>query len=161
MAKGSQIFAKRRLEPSQLREVAEIRLADAEYLAESGRHARANGAMYLAGFAVECLLKAILLDRHRNLKMPVDPTSLSESNREVYHLLYGHDLAAMLIFLPDVRAKLEATGIAGGRSAWPAFRELCARWTIYARYSPLRATLAEAIQFVGTVREVKQWLREL
>jgi hypothetical protein len=73
----------------------------------------------------------------------------------------GHDLAAMLIFLPDVRVRLEAIKTAGGRPAWPAFRELCARWTIYARYSPVRATLADAAQFVGTVREVKQWLREL
>ena len=161
MAKADRIFAKRRLEPSQLREVAEIRLADAEYLAESGKQARANGAMYLPGFAVECLLKAILLDRHRNLRMPVDPATLSTSDREVYYLLYGHDLAAMLIFLPDVRVRLEAIKTAGGRSAWPAFRELCARWTIYARYSPVRATLTDAAQFVGTVREVKQWLREL
>ena len=39
---------------------AKLRLEDAKYLLDGGR---TNGAVYLAGYAVECMLKALLLDR--------------------------------------------------------------------------------------------------
>lgn len=58
------IFAKTKLTPSQLRTVAERRFADARCLLKSGENERANGAMYLAGFVIECHLKACLLEVH-------------------------------------------------------------------------------------------------
>ena len=161
MARKRGIFAKRRLTPRQLRAVAALRLDDARALLETGRNARSNGAMYMGGFVIECLLKALLLERHPNLQAAVDPAALSEPDREVHRLLYSHDLDEMLAFLPEVRTRLESVGDERGRSPWPAFRDVCAEWTIYARYSATQAPIAEAHRFLGTVDEVKEWLRQL
>ncbi|MGH7214047.1 MAG: hypothetical protein ACREIT_04730 [Tepidisphaeraceae bacterium] len=162
MAKRSRgIFRKQRLTPGQLRAVAERRFDDALCLLASGQNARANGAMYMAGFTIECLLKARLLAQHPNLQVPVDPATLSEQDREVHAMLFSHDLDAMLIFLPEVEKKLSAVGSALGRPVWRRFGEICAEWTVYARYSPQHANVDEARRFIETVREVKQWLRDL
>ncbi len=82
MAERKTIFAKARLKPNQLRSVAERRFGDAQCLLDSGNPERVNGSIYMAGFVIECLLKAILLDRHPNLQRPVDPAKLSASDRE-------------------------------------------------------------------------------
>jgi len=63
-----EIFARVRVSPTQLRTVAERRFDDASYLRESGKNARANGAMYLAGFVLECLLKARLIEKYSCLR---------------------------------------------------------------------------------------------
>ena len=117
--------------------------------------------MYMGGFVIECLLKALLLERHPNLQAAVDPAGLSEPDREVHRLLYSHDLDEMLAFLPEVRPRLESVGGERGRSPWPAFRDVCAEWTVYARYSAIQAPISEARRFLGTVDEVKEWLRQL
>ncbi|GMU21650.1 MAG: hypothetical protein AMXMBFR13_17410 [Phycisphaerae bacterium] len=67
------VFSRERLKPSQLRMVAERRWGDADCLRHSGLNSRANGAMYLAGFAIECLLKAALLEKHGCFKANVMP----------------------------------------------------------------------------------------
>lgn len=61
----SSIFDRVALRPAQLRTVADRRMADAQFLRSRGGGRHANGAMYLAGFVVECLLKAQLLERYR------------------------------------------------------------------------------------------------
>jgi hypothetical protein len=161
MAKGRDIFAKRRLTPSQFRAVAELRMDDARALLRTGQNARTNGAMYMAGFVVECLLKALLLERHPNLQVAVDPAALSRPDRDVLALLYGHDLDDMLGFLPEVQNKLLAIAAAGGRPTWASFAAVCGQWAVYARYSTVQAPVAEAREFLRTVEEVKQWLRQL
>jgi hypothetical protein len=155
MAKRSDIFAKARLTPGQLRAAAERRLADARCLVDSGNQQRANGAMYLAGFAIECLLKALLLERYPNLRASVDPATLSKRDREVFALLYRHELDAMLGFLPELEPKLMAV------SAWTAFKNICAEWTIYARYSPKQESLGRAREYLAAIEEAKIWLKAL
>ena len=154
MADSQNIFNKRRLKPNQLREVSERRFDDAKCLVDSGDQKRANGAMYLAGFVIECLLKALLLERHSNLQVPVDPAQLSPSDREVFDLLYRHELDAMIVFLPELNKKLSS-------STWRQFQTICEEWTVHARYSPLNAKLDRAKDYLNTVKEVKRWLREL
>jgi hypothetical protein len=161
MAKGRDIFAKRRLTPGQLRSVAEQRFGDARCLLASGDAARLNGAMYLAGFVVECLLKGLLLERHANLQRPVDPTRLSAVDREVFELLYSHELEDMLGFLPELEGKLSGVRTKSGLSAWREFSTICEEWTIYARYSPVSAKRDRAETYLETVQEVKKWLKEL
>lgn len=160
MAKQREIFLKRRLAPGQLRAVAELRADDAQALLDTGQKARTNGAIYLAGFVIECLLKALLLERHPNLRVPVDSARLSGGDRDVLKLLYSHDLDCMLGFLPEVRLRLESITDAAGRPCWPAFRDICAQWTVYARYATTQASITDAQRFMNTIREVKQWLRE-
>ena len=128
-------------------------------LFESKDPARVTGAMYMGGFVIECLLKALLLDRHRNLQAPVDPAKLSESDREVFQLLYtSHELEAMLDFLPEVEVKVLTAP--EGPALWDRFRTVCAQWTVYARYSPKSARREDARWFLDSIREVKQWLKD-
>jgi hypothetical protein len=161
MAVSKDIFAKLRLTPGQLRAVAERRFADACCLRDSGRQERANGAIYMAGFVIECLLKALLLERHPNLQKPVDSARLSQSDREVHGLLYSHELDDMLGFLPELEKKLSGLRMRSGESVWKQFNDICEEWTVYARYSPANAKLEDARQYLGTVEEVKKWLKEL
>jgi hypothetical protein len=157
----SNIFKKQRLTPGQLQAVAELRFNDSSALLATGVSARANGVIYLAGFVIECLLKAQLLGRHPNLQRRVDPATLSEADSEVFALLYRHDLDEMLVFLREVREKLLTLPPGKHGPVWPRFRALCEEWTVYIRYSPKRASIAEAKAFLDTVTEVKQWLMEL
>jgi hypothetical protein len=161
MAVSRDIFTKLRLTPGQLRAVAERRFADACCLRDSGKQERANGAIYMAGFVIECLLKALLLERHPNLQKPADPAKLSESDREVHGLLYSHELDDMLGFLPELEKKLANVKTKSGRSAWKEFNGICEQWTVYARYAPTSARLEEARSYLETIEEVKKWLREL
>ena len=62
------VFDKVKLKPTQARTVADLRYGDAQALHKTGQRERANGVIYLAGIAVECLLKAILLKKHRWLQ---------------------------------------------------------------------------------------------
>jgi hypothetical protein len=161
MAGRSDIFAKRRLTACQLRSVAERRFADARCLLDSGDSERSNGAIYMAGFVIECLLKALLLDRHPNLSSPVDPAKLSRSDREVFEYLYSHELDQMLGVMPELATKLRVVKTKSGLSVWQEFTAICAQWTIYARYSPATASRDMAARYLETVEEVKKWLKEL
>src|SRR6266536_2225019 len=106
MAQRADIFKRQRLTAGQLRSVAEKRLGDARCLLDSGQKARFAGAMYVAGFVIECLLKALVLERHKNLAKRTDPAKLSESDREAYALLYSHELGDLLDLLPEIERKL-------------------------------------------------------
>ena len=130
-------------------------------LFNSGENARATGAMYMAGFVIECLLKALLLERHPNLQARIDRAKVSKSDATVHQLLFSHELDSMLAFLPEVRKKLGTMGEVSGEAAWRRLRAICEQWTVYARYSPKRATREEARRFLETISEVKEWLKQL
>ncbi len=161
MADRPDIFAKRRMTAGQLRAVSERRFADARCLLDSGDAERANGAIYMAGFVIECLLNALLLDRHPNLNGPVDPAKLSATDREVFQYLYGHDLDLMVGVLPEVRSKLALVRTASGLSAWQEFMAICEEWTVFARYAPRTVKREAAARYLETAQEVKKWLKEL
>lgn len=161
MAVSPDIFAKPRLKPGQWRAVAERRFGDAKCLLNSGDAERANGAIYMAGFVIECLLKALLIERHPNLSKPVDPAKLSKSDREVFDALNGHELDDMLGFLPELEKKLSAVSTPSGQPAWRALNDICEEWRVYVRYSPMPAKLKQARTYLDTVEEVKKWLKEL
>ncbi len=160
MAALHDIFAKRRLTPGQLRSVADRRYDDAVCLLESGENARATGAIYMGGFVIDCLLKALLLERYPHLQKPVDPAKLAQRDRDVLEQLYGHELDEMLEFLPELKRKLPRITGENGRPVWPRFRNVCAEWTVYARYSTKLAAPDEAREFMDTIREVKEWLKQ-
>ncbi len=160
-ATARRIFAKLRLKPGQWRAVAERRFADAECLLQSRNQERANGAIYMAGFVLECLLKALLLERHPNLGTAVDPAKLSNSDREVFESLYRHDLADLVDFIrPELEKKFSQIPLSGG-SLWRVFNDVCEEWTVHARYAPFSARLDTATAFLDTVKEVTKWLKEL
>jgi len=78
------IFDKLRLiRPTQLRTVADRRFGDADSLRRTGRNARANGAMYLGGFVIECPLKALLLEKFPWLQSATSPDGRTKAERHL------------------------------------------------------------------------------
>jgi hypothetical protein len=155
------IFDRVRLRPSQLRTVAERRYADAECLRKTGDNERANGAMYLGGFVIECLLKARLLDEHPWLQAPLGPNPSPEEQR-LWSLCYrSHDLDEMLTYLPGLIDELARRDRNEGRrpSLVESLRRLCNQWTIQARYSPRSETMAVASKFLDQIKDLKECLK--
>ena len=112
----------------------------------------------MGGFVIECLLKALLLERRPNLQQLVDPAWLSGPDRDVHKLIYqSHSLDQMLGFLPEVKKKITRHD----PGQWRLFRSACEEWTVYARYSSRSASIADATRFLGTIKEVKEWLKQL
>src|SRR4051794_15730346 len=116
-----------RLKPSQLRTVAERRYADAECLLRARNNERLNGAMYLGGFVLECLLKARLLETYPWLQSrPPDNRSYE---RTLWSLCYrSHDLDEIPARLPGVtRDWLDR--YPDGRERLLILQRLCSEWT--------------------------------
>ena len=152
--KDGGIFERQRLRPPQMRTVADRRFADAECLRKTGQNQRANGAMYLGGFVIECLLKAKLLEKHKWLQSaPGDLRKRSEDERALHALCYRqHDLDGLLVRLPNVTQMLARRGLL------KTLQEICGSWTVFARYSPRNTTIAHAKMFLADIRELKKWL---
>lgn len=156
---GTTIFEKRRLRPSQLRTVADRRLGDANALRRTGENARANGAMYLGGFVVECLLKAKLLERHPWLQNAGSPEGRADRERRLWSLCYrSHDLGEILENLPEIRQRLSTLEQRKANRVTQALMAICIRWTVHARYSPQSADIGEARAFLDRVEEIRPWL---
>jgi hypothetical protein len=154
------IFARRHLSPAQARTVAQRRFEDAEWLRKSNDNARANGVFYLAGIVIECLLKAALLERHPDMQRAVAQDTLSSSGRRVWSLIYRlHGLDEMPAFLPDLQKRLAEKDAKERTNLLRTLKSICARWTIFARYSPKSEVMKNAADFLDQVRELKEWLK--
>ena len=70
---------------SDLQQLARTRLREATYLLDGGF---AGGAYYLAGYAVECGLKACIAKQTRRSEFPPDPGTISK--------IYTHDLVRLV-----------------------------------------------------------------
>ena len=160
MSKHPSIFERMKLQPNQLRTVADRRFDDAVVLVNTEQNARANGAMYLGGFVVECLLKAALLEKYRWLQNAGSSTHQFGDNQRLWTLCYRlHDLEELLTRLPELKDRIAASGTLGRTRLLPSLKAICVRWTIFARYSPRSAMIAEAEEFLAIIRELKPWLR--
>ena len=160
MAKRHRIFLKIRLRPSQLRTVAQRRFADAEALRDTGENERANGTMYLAGFVIECLLKAKLLERFAWLQSASSPAGRTKNEAHVWSLCYrSHNLDEILALLPNLSQRLLNAERRGQLRLLESLKSVCAHWTIFARYSPYAAMMSEADEFLTRVKELKEWLK--
>lgn len=160
MATRTSIFDKVKLRPAQLRTVADRRFADAAYLRASRQYERANGAMYLAGFTIECLLKAALLDRFPWLQSAGSAHGRPKAEQRLWSLCYrSHNLEELLDHLPDLSHRLEELEARGYPTLQRHLRAICALWTIFARYSPQFATIKDASEMLDRIKELKPWLR--
>lgn len=159
MPRESSIFHKlAELRPSQLRTVADRRYADATALRDTGKNERANGAMYLGGFVVECLLKASMLQDHPWLKSGAYPHGRSRGDQDLWSLCWrSHDLHEILEHLPTLRIKLASIG--KQPSVLQSLSKICGQWTVFARYSPQSAMMSEAKKFLAQIQEIRPWIR--
>ena len=140
--------------------MSDRRLADAEYLRASHLNQHANGAIYLGGIALECLLKAKLLEHHPWLQSHRgDLSGKTREEQRIFSLCYQkHDLTTLLEHLPSVRKRLSAVQSRRGNML-RIMSQLCAEWTIHVRYSPKTTTIAKAGSFLDSVKELSRWLR--
>jgi len=139
--------------------VAERRFADAETLAATRQNSRANGCAYLAGFVIEILLKARLVQkfpviaRKRRHEVPA-------SEQEIWGLIWRrHDLDAMLDQMPELEAGLKKQTERTQVDFFGDLKTICATWTIHARYSPSTMVMREAEELLQRVRSLKEVLK--
>jgi HEPN domain-containing protein len=130
----------------RLVELAEGKLSDAKFLL--GSH-RASNAYYLAGYAVELLLKAVVSSRFLADTIP---------SRELVRDIFTHDLNKLLN-LADLRRNL-----ADKQDADPQFRgrwEIVLRWEETSRYEVWsEEQAAELIEAIDEPQHgVLQWLK--
>lgn len=144
------------LKPSQLRTVADRRFEDAVALVNTRHNARANGAMYLAGFVIELLLKAQMLAEHPQLRTR---TGAAVDARLSTLFWRSHDLSDILDALPALEGSLKKWSERDRRPYLLKLRGICGSWTVFARYSPLTTTIEEAQRMIEEIRELKEVLK--
>ena len=131
---------------TDLQQLAEVRVREAECLLQASL---CDGAYYLAGYAVECALKACIAKQTREHDFP-DRTLVNKS--------YTHDLEA-LVGVAGLQGELNQR-----KATDPAFAEnwaLVAGWSEEARYQ--RHDGLTARQFCSAVADprggVLEWLK--
>jgi len=124
---------------------------DAQALLEKERW---RGAMYLAGYAIECKLKAQLLDYYacETLSELADTLEKRVGERPQLTTVRGHGLEYLFGFLPDGRERLRHS-----RDREQDFA-VCNRWQSSWRYWSDAGRQAEAAQFLQSVDRVFHWL---
>lgn len=113
------------------------RLADARALFRSGRW---TGAIYMAGYVVECLLKAAVLSRCGLKSLP----------GEFWH----HDLEGLAGEAGLVRALRDP----GGRGARDALALISRAWSVRMRYEGSAGTRERSRNLLESVEGLRTWL---
>lgn len=147
-----------RLTPSQVRAVADLRLGDAKLLHASGLRRHNNGVVYLCGLAVDCLLKAALLEKHSELRT-LEPHSLTGDRRALWLLIYRtHELDEMLARLPELQVRLAGADARGTSRLLTILKSVCASWSISSRYNTRTVETDDAHVLFARVQELRPWL---
>lgn len=125
------------------------RLDDARVLLNASRW---RCSMYIAGYAVECLLKTKLMHIYncRDLRSLEDELQ-RRSVLPVHRTVFIHDLEELLKLSPGYNRMRQSP------RAWPLFSEVN-RWSSQWRYSTERATEAETFNFLNAVEGVMRWI---
>jgi hypothetical protein len=120
------------------RDIAQIRMGDAGSLRANGRH---NGAIYLAGYAIECHLKFAFCQRKGELYLPA--------------CLETHDwdrLVDAAGLLPDIKQQSTMDAI---------YSALVDKWGPSLRYRTGKYSTGEANRLYNEMDELYGFLREL
>ena len=134
------------LSKQQLIELAEAKLADAKFLRDGTRY---GSAYYLAGYAVELLLKAVISSRFQTDTIP-DPGWLKD--------IFTHNLEKLeKLALLDDDLKLKNDSDAEFKARWDIVTEWSESRRYYVRQQGDAETLIEAID--NAQHGVFQWLR--
>lgn len=138
------------------------RLRDAEELLEPptldpnerGAETRhLQGAVYLAGYGVECLLKAYLISRHPGCaKLSEVRDATQKSGLPIRDICgaAGHDLR-YLLSLTDLEAFLDVARL---RQI-----SLCAKWSSVSRYDARSVKREDAEDRIKAARRIVDWVR--
>lgn len=123
---------------------ADQRLGDASFLLASGQSARTTGAVYLAGYAVECALKALILS--------AVPTKAESQVLEGFRGGRAHDFDHLVRWYESV-----------GGSSLPAAVQmdfiLVNTWDVAWRYNPGQSDAEDAADFLRAAGRVLAWAK--
>lgn len=127
------------------RNLAELRAEEARVLLRSRRQL---GAYYLAGYAVECALKACIAKQRKRFEFP--------PKRSIVERMYSHNLDSLLD-AADLKAQLEKEIAANPDFAanWNTVRD----WTSESRYETSGLNGKELYNAVTGPNGVLPWIR--
>lgn len=134
---------------SELDGASRQRLADAKVLFNAFRW---RGAMYMAGYAVECLLKTRLMHIYdcknlRELEDMLRQRSVLPANRTVF----THQLEDLLRLTPGYNRLMR------NREMLPLFNKIN-QWTPNWRYTSKSTNRREATEFMTSIESFMQWV---
>ena len=134
---------------SELAEASRQRLADAQALLNASRW---RGAMYMAGYAVECLLKTKLMHIYdcknlRELEDILQQRSILPANRTVF----THQLEDLLRLTPSYNRLMR------NREMLPLFNKVN-QWTPNWRYTSKSTNRREVTEFMASIESFMQWV---
>ena len=125
------------------------RFDDARALLNASRE---RCSMYIAGYAVECLLKTKLMHIYncRNLRS-LDAELHRRSLLPAHRTVFTHELEELLKLSPGYNRMRQSPRV------WMLFKEVN-RWTSQWRYSTERITEGEAFSFLNAVERFMRWI---
>lgn len=132
---------------SEQRKASIRRLEDAEVLFQGGRW---RGAMYMAGYAVECRLKYKLMQQWRCWTLEELEVRLAKPGKP--QSLYTHNLMLLL----ELSGGLER--IRHNRVLWNKFSNVVDAWQSGWRYSADLGDHDHAEEFLAAAKEVLTWI---
>lgn len=122
------------------------RLRDAQKLYNTdGPHLRCS--MYIAGYAIECKLKAIAMEIHEVWTL----SELAEKQKVSENDIYTHGLEALASNLP-LWYNLQKSDV------WWDFVKHVNHWKVSWRYNPNEPTREDAESFMNAIERVYKWL---
>ena len=118
---------------------AEQRREDAAVLSDAGRHA---GAVYLGGYVVECLLKALIVSTVRAADRPQVVASFRGAHAHSYDWLLARyrQAGGPMLSVPITLAVRTVD-----------------QWTVSLRYDPSSVPADDAAAFAQAVDDVRAW----
>lgn len=131
----------------QLKELAQHRLDESRLLYPGGYY---QGAYYMAGYAVEFALKALICKR-----LGVEVFVKGHGFGQVSDALHTHHLPTLLVFA-GLFPNLQDEKIANKNlfQDWSKVSE----WTEQRRYEPLTCSQQTVINFINAVERIMQWI---
>ena len=141
-----------------LNQMAAVRLSEGQLLFDNNFH---QGAYYIAGYAVEFALKALICKR-----LGVEPfvkqkgIQGNEGIATVAKALQIHDLSALLIFsgLHPEYTEIKNKPDGSGRSLFTAWSTVSA-WDEQRRYTPLSCEIDTVKKFLSSVKIIMEWIQ--
>ena len=127
---------------TEFRQLADLRLSEARTLLDNKLW---DGVYYLAGYAVECAIKVVIIGRLH--------ASDSYPNRPTVEVFFKHDLTALLR-LAELENDLTASQDASTQDAWTVTKDSSEQ----ARYQTNRDE-SKAVEFYGAAEKVVKWLK--
>ena len=134
---------------SELAVASRQRLADAQALLNASRW---RGAMYMAGYAVECLLKTKLLHIYdcKNLR-ELEDLLRQRSILPAHRTVFTHELEGLLRLTPSY------SRLRQDRDFWRMF-QVVNLWNPQWRYTVKQTTYQEAAKFLTFIENVMHWI---